>query len=277
MISSDTESSITTTFYAIGDVPHSSGQAYELKLQMDDLASDAEFLIHLGNVRKAGTHCTKAELLEASELLQLSSVPVFVVIGENEYNECEGENAAVEGLEMWRDEFVDFHRKHWNHSFTVTHHPDLPETFAFVHKDALFLGLNLVGGIVHSESEWTTRLEQQATWTIETIRQYVSDMTPEIGRVLLFGHADPTNSHAAFFGPIVDFIEYESHGTPVLYLHGGSRREWEYEPYFFNVEHFLRMVTTGKAVDPPLQIKVIANGAASPTSVAFLYDRMLDV
>ena len=42
-----------TTFYAIGDVPYTSQQAAQLERQMRNIPDDAEFVIHLGDMRRA--------------------------------------------------------------------------------------------------------------------------------------------------------------------------------------------------------------------------------
>ena len=77
-----------TIFYAIGDVPYDSKQAVILREQMLNLASDGEFLIHVGDIRHGGDdkpECRREEYQEASDLLRLSPIPVFIIIGDNDW------------------------------------------------------------------------------------------------------------------------------------------------------------------------------------------------
>jgi hypothetical protein len=76
-------SDVGTRFYAIGDVPYSDQQATELRQQIDELQDDAEFLIHVGDIRSAkdGRPCILEEYLEVAGILNQSSAPVFIVLG----------------------------------------------------------------------------------------------------------------------------------------------------------------------------------------------------
>jgi hypothetical protein len=177
-----------TTFYAIGDVPYSSSQAKELQRQMRSLASDAEFLIHVGDLRKSSGTCLQSEYEEVASILQLSHVPVFIILGDNDFNDCPNPD---EGLQFWKDSFLNFESRHWTHNFNIQHQDGRPENFAFEHKGTLFIGLNLVGGRVHSKSEWNTRLTEQVDWTKDLISG-VND----VDRVVIFGHGkNPMNTN----------------------------------------------------------------------------------
>lgn len=72
-----------TRFYAIGDVPYSSLEAEELLVQMQNIPVDAEFVIHVGDIRSAkdGRNCELAEFYEVASILNQSHVPVFVIFG----------------------------------------------------------------------------------------------------------------------------------------------------------------------------------------------------
>jgi hypothetical protein len=72
-----------TRFYAIGDVPYTTGEARELEWQIQSLAADAEFLIHVGDIRSArdGLSCEEEEYTAVANILNQSKVPVFLVLG----------------------------------------------------------------------------------------------------------------------------------------------------------------------------------------------------
>lgn len=157
----------TTTFYAHGDIPYNSTQVGILERQMREVPDDAEFVIHVGDLRNASSDrkCVIEEYEEVSALMQLSRAPVFVLIGDNDWTDCPNRD---EGLVMWRDHFVDFESRHWNHSFTIQRQEGYPENFAFTHKGSLFIGLNIVGGEIHDANEWGQRLTKEADLDNET-------------------------------------------------------------------------------------------------------------
>lgn len=72
-----------TTFYAIADTPYNQVEANELPIQVRSLPSDAEFLVHLGDIRSAknGGSCKLYEYNNVAAILRQSPVPVFMVIG----------------------------------------------------------------------------------------------------------------------------------------------------------------------------------------------------
>lgn len=74
---------LLTRFYAIGDVPYSTVEAEELLVQMQNIPLDAEFVIHVGDIRIArdGRACDIEEFYEVARILNQSHVPVFLVLG----------------------------------------------------------------------------------------------------------------------------------------------------------------------------------------------------
>ena len=79
-----TESStLGTRFYAIGDVPYTRAEANELNVQIANVPQDAEFVIHVGDIRtaKAGNLCTLHEYHHVAGILNQSHAPVFIVLG----------------------------------------------------------------------------------------------------------------------------------------------------------------------------------------------------
>lgn len=127
-----------------------------------------------------------------------------------------------------------------------------------MHHEILFLGLNLVGGRVHDALEWTTRLQEQATWTASVIGNHTgkSSEVPQVNAVVIFGHANPGEHHVEFFRPLHQYIgEHLDGDIPVLYLNGDGH-EWLHEPSFLGHANFLRIQLTGGTVEPPLKLMV---------------------
>jgi hypothetical protein len=72
-----------TVFYAIADVPYTNAEVLALPQQIMSLPDNAEFLIHLGDIRSAanGKECLVSEYKDIADTLKLSRVPVFIVPG----------------------------------------------------------------------------------------------------------------------------------------------------------------------------------------------------
>ncbi|GKY98383.1 hypothetical protein MPSEU_000795900 [Mayamaea pseudoterrestris] len=266
-----------TTFYVIGDVPYNSQQAIEIRQQMLDVPDDVEFVINVGDIRNAGRDltCVQSDYTDAEALFNLSRAPVFMLLGDNDWNDCPNPD---EGLTYWRNQFVGFENKYWSAPFTISRLENHPETFTFLWKNTLFVGLQLVGGDILDESEWNDRLASQANWTMDLITLYRStlDSTGDTGRVVLFGHCNPNSKHKPYFEPLEDFIESElNNSLPMLYVNGDSHR-WEYNTSFQDQPSFLRIMVTGGSSEPPLKIVIDGNGLSRDAVTAFAYDRQLD-
>jgi Calcineurin-like phosphoesterase len=264
----------TATFYAIGDVPYNDRQASQLAIQMQNIPTSTDFVIHVGDLRNASDSlpCRLDEFERASSILKLSPVPVFVVMGDNDWNDCPNYD---EGLQYWKEEFLFFESRFWNHTFNITRQPGRDESFTFRFRGTLFIGLNLVGGKVLDEGEWQLRLRSQFNWTADLIREYRDDISPNTGRVVLFGHANPTKHHSGFFNPLRDFVQDELRDTlPLLYLNG-DQHKWRYEDNYLSQSYMLRIMVTGGSSEPPLKVTVNANGSLRPVDESFVYDRDL--
>ena len=260
---------LITTFCAIGDVPYTAGQAFTLTEHMQALPPECMFLIHVGDIRKNDNEdCERGEFSSVASILRLSPVPVLIIRGDNDWTDCKNRGVASR---LWETEFLSFESRYWDFSFDITRQPGRLENFSFVHQEVLFIGLNIVGGSF--ESEWTTRLTEQLEWTTGLIRSFVTDLSPRIGRIVLFGHANPNSSHdQLFFDPLAAFIDQElNNKTPFLYVNGDGHY-WRYESNFFNQESFLRIMVAGNK-ERPLKITVQADGEMAPTAEAFVYER----
>jgi hypothetical protein len=75
---------VETIFYAIGDVPYRDSEKVELEEHVLALPDDAEFLIHVGDIRSGEDeqkNCTIEEYIEVRDILLQSPVPVFIIPG----------------------------------------------------------------------------------------------------------------------------------------------------------------------------------------------------
>jgi hypothetical protein len=270
----------TATWYGIGDIPYSPDQAEILSQQMRTLPSDAEFLIHVGDLRLSGTNlpCRLSEYQDAANRLALSHAPVFVVLGDNDWTDCPDRD---QGLRMWKQTFVGFESKHWNHTFNIERQTNRTENFAFVHKGTLFMGLNLIGGLRHNKNEWEERLTEQAEWTIDLIQRYkrttvrAGGANGPVGRIVIFGHANPHYLHNSYFNPLQNFIAQQlNNEIPIMYLNG-DKHEWSYDTEFMGQPSFLRVMVSGKGVEPPIKVVIDSSTAHADPVAAFVVDRRL--
>jgi hypothetical protein len=204
---SPTDTVQVTTFYAIGDVPYAERELVKLRAQMANITDDAEFVIHIGDMRfaKPGLKCVEKDYTTVADALRLSRAPVFIIMGDNDWVDCSNPD---DGYRLWNQEFLHFPSRYWNHKFNIITQPDRPANFAFVHKQTLFLGLNLIGGRVKNKTEWAARLSSEASWSLELMRDFILSTRSGSG----IGTISGTN---AFTGT-PDTTRFNQNATPTL-------------------------------------------------------------
>lgn len=268
----------TVTFYVVADSPYNSADARRLKKQMKNLPADAEFVLHLGDIRSAasGALCQKKEYNKVARIFQLSFAPVFLVLGDNDWSDCPNPTQA---LKHWNTNFLSLYNRYWNSSFVVAHMQQYPQNYYWIWKGTLFVGLDLPGSVPFDVNAWKQQLSEQSNWTITVIGDYSSQMIDQglVGQVVLFAQANPTKWHDPFFTPLVNYIENVlKNKLPILYLNGDTH-VWNFTPNFFGQKSFLRINLTGETINPPL--KMMINGSFTrqiPSDQLFRYDRQLN-
>ena len=259
-----------TTFWIIADVPYSPQDVVALDGQIQMLESNVDFLIHLGDIKSERTKCSRAVLDRMDGILKQSPVPVFLIVGDNEFNDCVNIPQS-RALDLWRNTFARYDVKYWNHDFKVEQMVDRPEVFSFVNRRTLFIGLNMVGGDVHDYQEWNDRLMDQLDW----VRNVMMRNKNLVHSVVVFGHADPGAKHARFFNPFASFLRNEFPANiPVLYLCGDSHK-WGYNPGYFKVDNSLRVRLTGGTKEPVVKVTVDPDEFGSAAVKAFRIERFL--
>lgn len=262
-----------TRFWAIADVPYNDLDKTRLGIKMQSLGSDADFLVHLGDIKNQSSPCTQDALTRVDAKMKLCPVPVFMLVGDNEYNDCTNIQPSV-ALTMWRKTFSRYDKKHWGLKFNnVRQMPNRSEAFAFVNKRTLFIGINFVGGTVHNVNEWKNRHQTQFNWVKGLMLGRARNKL--IHSVVLFGQADPGPNHADFINPFVVFLRKEfPRDIPVLYLCGDAHK-WAYNPRYHNVSNWLRVRLTGGLVEPTVRITVDPDGQGRDPTKAFKVERFL--
>ena len=244
------------TFFAMGDVPYAPKEDTLLPKQIANLPREAEFVIHVGDIKSGATACDEAVYIKVAGMLAKSTAPLFVIPGDNEWNDCMKPDQA---WKFWVKHFMRFDQR-WQHRIGVFRQLKREENFSFVKGGVLFVGLNIVGGRVHDAAEWKMRHAQNLNWVRRNIQQYGNS----VSSLVIFGHAKPNENHNDFFDKFVkDATAFQK---PILYLHGDGHRWIHDRP--FAAKNILRVQVDQGGIAPPLKVTV-TNHPATP----FQFDR----
>jgi hypothetical protein len=207
-------------FAAIADIPYDPVQEAKLKAGIERINADPsiDFVIHLGDIKAGASPCDEAVYEKVSGMLKASTKPVFIILGDNEWNDCGGGKDPAHIGEVWgfwTNRYLRFDQN-WKHSIAVQYQEGQPENFAFVHNGVLFLGLNMPGSQIFPglEKIWSDRLQKNVEW----IQKNFAENGKTVSSVVVFGHCIPPGNHL----PVFDEIRAEAKKFPgkVLYLYG---------------------------------------------------------
>lgn len=207
-------------FFVTGDVPYNGADETKLSRELDNLKTqDGDFLIHLGDITRASsTLCTYSVYDDAASLLKQSPVPVMVIPGDNDWNECPMPEVAFDN---WMDKLSRFEEYFDPDDYAsfpdVSHQSGRDENFAFLQKGVLFIAVHLISGRVRSEREWSIRDQENLQWVEMQLSEYDSD---EYRAIVLLGHAGYSSKIGDFFWPAMD--AFRRINKPVLYLHAND-------------------------------------------------------
>jgi Calcineurin-like phosphoesterase len=258
-----------TTFCLIADAPYTEDQRVELKRQVEDMDSECEFVVHLGDIRDGQYYdeCIEESYTNASRIMRQSDKPVIMVIGDNEYNDCSNPNEA---LDLWHDSFDGFLDDNWpDNGLDVSSQSGRTENVFFIRKFTLFIALNLVGGRIHDEEEWDERLTGNFEWTKSLIEEYVFAQK-EANLVVVMGHADNFYNTRSFFNNMRDYIQNElENAVPILHLNGDTHY-WNYESNYLDQSNWLRITVDGETKRPPLMVMVDSSQSDIKDAVSYI-------
>lgn len=214
-------------FTAIGDVPYNDWQRDTIVkvIAKHNQISKSEFVIHVGDIKPGQTPCEETIYQEVSNILKEFTIPTFIILGDNEYNDCVD---PVQGLAWWNQYFLNFHKK-WSFEPVIATQTERPENFSFIKNKVLFIGINIVGSTVHDQNEWTTRLSDDAHWVEENLEIHKDN----IEATVVFGHANIVELNPTTFQTFtVPFLAAaDSFGKPVLYLQGDGHVYFKNKPW----------------------------------------------
>ena len=213
-------------------------------------------MVHLGDIKPGSVACSESVYQTVAEILGELTVQTFVIVGDNEWNDCAD---PAQAWALWTSHFARFHEQ-WSTDREVSHQPERDENFSFVEDGVLFIGLNLVGGRVHDSDEWQQRLEENATW-VET---QLGDADESTYAAVVLGHALMMSQHRVFQDRFR--AAGGAFGKPILYLHGdghfwSTNRPWP-------ERNILRVQVDRGGIAPPVEVTVSESAAD-----AFTFER----
>lgn len=241
---SESKANTLVTFYAMGDVPYKPEENILLPRQITELPKDAEFVIHVGDIKGGLTPCDEAVYNKVFGMLSQSKAPVFMIPGDNEWNDCMDPDQA---WEYWDKYFMRFD-SHWKHGLPLFRQLEREENFSFVKGNVLFVGLNIVGGLVHDAEEWKQRHADGLDWVRRNLRRYGD----AVSSLVIFGHAKPMENHDDFFIPFNE--DAKAFKKPILYLHGDGHVWIHDRP--FAAKNILRLQVDQGGIAPPLKVTI---------------------
>lgn len=198
-------------FYVTSDSPYDNSEEQKLSADLQVL-SDAEFIVHLGNIQDASvTLCSESRYARVKDILLQSPVPMFILPGEEDWNNCPNPENA---WETWEDNFSGF-ESNFDHSFMVSRQMRRKENFSFLYQNVLFIGFHLVGGR-NSEDELDQRLKDNINWMESMVTMNEGDFK----YIVMMGNARPGPQQRAFFDRLSDFLG--PFDLPVIYVHANS-------------------------------------------------------
>jgi hypothetical protein len=269
-------------FYVLADEPYEYANIEQLTRDLESVPSDADFVIHLGNVNgDEQSMCREYGFERAAAVLKESPVPVLVIPGDLDWAACGSEEESTHALNYWQIYLGQFD-KYWNANqnnqlVDVEYDTSVVGNFAFIHKGVLFVGISMIDGLT-SPGEVTSRLERNVIWTKDKLTKYSSDNTNDedggkkskgYHAVVIFGHAPPSDIQGEYFWPMLE--QFKKVDVPVLYLHANKSGSFEqYKPYD-EVEKFCAVQLEKRGLEGPM--RVVVRGGKRNVDNKFVFER----
>jgi hypothetical protein len=234
------------TFAVMGDVPYAEGEYDLLKKQLAELPNCAEFVVHVGDIKRGVLPCTEGIYIRVAEVLRESKPPVFIIPGDNEWNDCILPTPKT-AWGYWKKQFLRFDSR-WNHKLPVRRQLSRLENFAMVQKEVLIIGVNLVGGRVHDKDEWDVRQGQDVKW----LEEQFSAAGSEVVSAVVLGHAFPGSKDRMRFE--TGFLDVaKKFDRPIAYIHGDGHK-WVHDRPWKKCQNVERIQVDQGGIAPPLLV-----------------------
>ncbi|MEO9893854.1 metallophosphoesterase [Aurantibacter sp.] len=203
-------------FTAIGDVPYGDEQRTGLIAMIEEhnTKANSEFVVHVGDIKPGADPCLEPVYKDVNEILKEFDAPTFMLLGDNEYNDCDD---PVSALEIWNEYFLNF-QNNWTFDQVVSFQEDRAENFVWSQSKIMFMGLNLVGSAVHDQEEWDARLADNGKF----LQDYVNANSDDLEALVIFGHANMVEAGPVKFESFTNVLKEVATDfeKPILYVQG---------------------------------------------------------
>ena len=226
--------------------------------------SYAEFLIHVGDIKKGSTPCDTSYYYNAKGVFNLSTKLPYVLIGDNEWNDCTN---PTTGLSQWNTYFTDLNNQ-FKDSLQVNSQTGRNENISYLQNSVLFITINQVGGRIHDLNEWIQRQADNGDWIVENLTKYES-----LARAcVIYAHARPDYAifevgDTALYQPLLASVD--SFSKPVLYIQGDEHIYYQVDNYGGKTNLLKVVIDSDERTDDFLQVVV-----SKDTSEAFYFERL---
>ena len=146
----------------------------------------------------------------------------------------------------------------WN---VTRQEPDFAENFAFLYptnadnnnNGVLFIGINLVGGIVQDNREWQDRHEANLEWIDDQYKANEEDF--EV--MVVVAHSDPLlTANDNFFQTFFQRVEKDYSERQVVLVHRNLGVDsWSLETEFNGISNLMKVVVEG-SIWPPMRMQI---------------------
>ena len=212
--------------YIVGDTPYTADDFNVLRSRIKSLPLNADFLVHVGDIKRGrGRTCPLSAYTNVYNELDKSAVPVFIVPGDNDVNDCPNFH---DGWNNWSNTFLSPSQVTEN-KWDVSNFGDVQRqtgtaNFSFVYKKTMILGIDIVGGVPHDRDEWNIRHRKTVNWIMKQINIYTRTHQNNtlFYTILILGHGRPQASNEDFFISLHSRLKQNSSVDleRVLYVHG---------------------------------------------------------
>eukprot|EP00547_Thalassionema_nitzschioides_P001659 CAMPEP_0194213018 /NCGR_PEP_ID=MMETSP0156-20130528/13300_1 /TAXON_ID=33649 /ORGANISM="Thalassionema nitzschioides, Strain L26-B" /LENGTH=543 /DNA_ID=CAMNT_0038940959 /DNA_START=160 /DNA_END=1791 /DNA_ORIENTATION=- len=220
---------------------------------LGDLPTNSDFMVHLGDFnRPLVTNCVEESYEVADSLYSRSSVPVYFLPGDNEYNDCPNPSEA---FGFWKQYMLGYESKYWPPPRWELERDEPPyePNFAFVLRGVLYVGVNLVGGNIHDQDEWDARQKANIEW----ISSQFTTHRAKFEILILMTHADPDtpDTNDGFFEPLFEMVKSDFNVPTVLIHRNWGTDSAGLQEAYQDIDDFVVLVVKGDTW-PPMMVTI---------------------
>jgi len=234
-------------FYALGDVPYLDREWDSLPQQMKSLSPEADFVMHVGDLKRRSSSCTERHYTDFAHIMQQSLVPVLNTIGDNDVVEC---GDSFEAYALWKSTFEGFDDK-WTKPFVVTRQEARPENFSFSHNNVFVISLHVIHASFQEDPMLYSVVEDTLAWLLAH-----QDQMSQAKAVVMFGHTFPVHpKYAAIKTALMEIVTVHLPNTPFLYIQG-EKHKFVVDNPIPEADNLLRVIVDKGGIADPLEVVV---------------------